>query len=250
MSQRATDMRETWGRSFRDQIAAAAYNTAPVEAVVRTVAYYLRAHHAHADDRNLHFLDLGCGAGPNMVWLAEKGIKVSGIDIAPTALALARANLARQGLDERVGELIEGSATEIPFEDECFDGVVEACVIQHLDRINRARAFAEVRRVLKPGGVFVGHMLSDAHTVFRLKAGESAADDPRTLILREEGASNFHLTNIGLSHFFGREEFDRLLAGFATIDPCETGYDIPREEAARRGYERYHQGMWTVYAVK
>ncbi len=252
MTSTAADMRSNWEASFQAQIAASAYNTSPVEAVVRTVAYYLRARHATSAFGKLQFLDLGCGAGPNMTWLAEKGIRVSGIDIAPTAIELARANLGRRGFASLVDRLELGSVTELPFPDQSFDGAVEACVFQHLDKAGRVRAFAEVKRVLKPGGVFVGYMLSRSHTLWEIKAGTAVADDPGTVILNETGAkpNKMHLQDIGLSHFFARDEFDKLLAGCGTIDACVSDYDIPREEAKRRGFERYHQGMFTVYAVK
>ena len=252
MSQRAAEMREIWDHSFAAQIASGAYNTAPVEAVVRTVAYYLRARYSPDQHGSLHFLDLGCGAGPNMVWLAEKGITVSGLDIAPSALALAGENLTRRGLGDQLGALHEGSVTDLPFADGHFDGAVEACVFQHLDRADRQCAFAELARAVKPGGVFVGYMLSDAHTIFEQQRDDQDPTDPGTLILRESGAnaSKFHLGNIGLSHFFGRAELKQLLADFVTVDICANGYDLPREEAERRGYAHYHQGMWTVYAVR
>ncbi len=252
MSQRAAEMRETWDQSFAAQIESGAYNTAPVEAVVRTVAYYLRARFSPDQHDRLHFLDLGCGAGPNMVWLAEKGIMVSGLDIAPSALALAKQSLARHRLDGRLGALHEGSVTDLPFADGHFDGAIEACVFQHLDRTDRHRAFAELARVVKPGGVFVGYMLSDAHTIFAQQRAEQDPADPGTLVLRETHAkaSKFHLGNIGLSHFFDRAELERLLSGFAAVDICANGYDLPREEAERRGYAHYHQGMWIIYAVR
>lgn len=252
MSQRATEMRETWNDSFAAQIESGAYNTSPVEAVVRTVAYYLRARFAPEQQKQLHFLDLGCGAGPNMVWLAEKGITVSGLDIAPSALALARQTLEQRGLTDRLGTLKDGSVSDLPYADATYDGAVEACVFQHLDRADRHRSFEELARVLKPGGVFVGYMLSDAHTIFEQKRDEQHSDDPGTVILREPGAnaSRFHLGNIGLSHFFSRTELEDLLSGFSTVDICANGYDLPREEAQRRGYAHYHQGMWIVYAVK
>ena len=185
-----------------------------------------------------------------MLWLAEKGIKASGIDISPNALALARETFARRQLGDRLGELCEGSVTDLPFVDESLDGAVEACVFQHLDRENRQRAFAEVGRVLKPGGVFVGYMLSDNHSIYLQQKERQDPTDPGTVSLSADGGSKFHLGNIGLSHFFDRSEFATLLAGWSSVDPCENGYDIPQEEATRRGYERYHQGMWTVYAVK
>ena len=101
-------------------------------------------------------MEMGCGAGPNLVWVAQKGAKVSGIDISTQALDLCRKNLERNGFSDKIGELVEGSVDILPFGDNRFDGIFESCVFQHLDKETRARTFAEVRRVLKPGGlVFV-----------------------------------------------------------------------------------------------
>lgn len=241
-------MKQTWENAFGEAISKQAYNTAPVEALVRSVSYYLRSR-ANSLAENLHFLEMGCGAAPNLVWLAKKGITVSGVDIAPTVLALARQVLESEGCGNQIGRLLESSVTGVPFEDESFDGVIEACVFQHLDRADRQKAFAEVKRLLKPGGLFVGYMLDASHSIYQKKRAQEAKDDPGTLILKD-GSSNLHLTNIGLSHFYRKEEFDRLLAGFSVIDPCLTTYYLPREEAQKRGYSEYLQSMWTVYAIK
>lgn len=238
-----------WEESFAAQIAVGGYNTSPVEAVVRMVAYHLRGRYRPEEVSRLHFLEVGCGAGPNLVWLARKGVRASGVDIAPTALGLARGSLAEAGRRDRVGVLAVAGADRVPFRDASFDGIIEACVFQHLDREDRMRAFAEVRRLLKPGGLFVGYMLATGHTVYAARRAEERPDDPGTLDLRD-GRSKIYLTDIGLSHFYRREEYDDLLRGFSVIDPCLTEYDIPREEAARRGYETYRQSMWTVFAIR
>jgi len=242
-------MRAVWEESFAEAIARSAYNTAPVEALIRNVAYYLRDRHPDGDYSGLRFLEMGCGAGPNLLWLAEKGIRVSGVDISPTALDLARGLLAESGHSELSEEFIEASVSDVPLPDESFDGILESCVFQHLPREDRDRAFAEVGRLLKPGGLFVGNMLGDNHTIYRGKQGEDLEDDPGTLIL-EDGSSKIHLSDIGLSHFFSKDEYDGLLGGFSTVDPCPSEYELPREEASRRGYDSYLQSMWTVYAIK
>jgi len=246
---RQSAMKQLWETSFQAQIEAQAYNTAPVEALIRTVAYYLRARYTPDQEKQLHFIEMGCGAGPNLAWLARRGIRVSGIDISPTALSLCLENLRRLGVEERIGILWEGSVTETPFPDESFHGVIEACVFQHLTKSERQRAFAEVARILKPGGVFVGYMLDQEHSTFQRKKTEQLPDDPGSLLLQDQ-RSNFYLTNIGFAHFFSREEYDVLLKGFSVIDPCLTTYYLPRDEAHKRGYETYLQSMWTVYAVK
>ena len=178
-----------------------AYNTSPVEALVRTISYYIRERFAGKKSENLHFLEMGCGAGPNLVWLAQKGCRVSGVDISPTALTLARQNLERNACGDRIGQLIESSVSQTPLESETFDGIIEACVFQHLARQEREKTFGEVKRLLKRGGVFVGYMLDAGHTVFQEKQAEQLEEDPGTLCLAD-GGSKIHLTNIGLSHFF------------------------------------------------
>ena len=245
----STDQKQLWEESFEEAIERQAYNTAAVEALVRTVSYYLRERYQPADYKKLHFLELGCGAGPNLLWLAQKGIRVSGVDLAANALKLARESFARAGVGDRVGELIEGSATKTPFPDGSFDGILEACVFQHLDKQQREEAFGEVRRLLKPGGVFVGYMLDAGHTIYQKRHAEERPDDRGTLNLAD-GTSKIHLSNIGSAHFFRREEYDHYLKGFSIIDPCLTTYYLPRAEAKKRGYDEYLQSMWTVYAVK
>jgi SAM-dependent methyltransferase len=237
-------MRETWERSFKEQIADHAYNTAPVEALVRSVSYYLRD---RGEAEGLHAAELGCGAGPNLLWLANRGLRVSGIDISDTALELCRRTLAEH--EGSVVSLVEGSVTEVPWEDASLDIAIESCVFQHLARADREAAFREVDRLVKPGGLFVGHMLERRHSVFERYGDQQLADDPGTLRL-EDGSSNYHLTNIGLSHFFAAGELRELLPGWTVVDPCLSQYELPRSEAAKRGYERYLQSMYIVYAVK
>ncbi len=242
-------MKRTWENAFEEAISRQAYNTAPVEALARTVAYYLRSRYSADEMKNLHFLEMGCGAGPNLLWLAQKGIAVSGVDIAPTVLTLARRMLQQEGYSDQIKSLVESSVSKVPFEEETFDGVIEACVFQHLDKTDRKNAFAEVKRVLKPGGVFVGYMLDIGHTVYQQKRKEESKEDPGTLSL-SDGRSKLYLTNIGLSHFYTKDEIIGLLDGFSVVDPCLTTYYLPREEAKNRGYQEYLQSMWTVYAVK
>ena len=241
--------KERWEASFEEQIARQANNTAPVEAIVRNVSYYLRDRYAVEDFENLHFLEMGCGTGPNLVWLAHRGIKISGIDISPTALDLAHRNLERGGYAARIDRLVEASVTNAPFGNESFDGIVEACVFQHLTKHDRELAFQEVRRLLKPGGVFAGYMLDVGHTLFQERSQQQLADDPGTLTLAD-GSSKIHLKDLGISHFYRGEEIVALLEGFSTVDPCLTTYHLPHEEATRRGYDEYLQSMWAVYAVK
>jgi ubiquinone/menaquinone biosynthesis C-methylase UbiE len=98
-------------------------------------------------------LDLGCGTGTLVVATkaAHPKVDVTGIDPDPKALARARKKAARAGVSVR---LDQGFADSLPYDDASFDRVLSSLMIHHLDPADKARAFAEIGRVLKPGGRF------------------------------------------------------------------------------------------------
>jgi SAM-dependent methyltransferase len=98
--------------------------------------------------RNRDVLDVGCGAGVEVVRFARGGARVTGVDIAPNAVALARSNLSQQGLSAAL-EAADGEA--LPFPDATFDFVYAHGVVQYT--AHDARLVAEAHRVLRPGGL-------------------------------------------------------------------------------------------------
>ena len=85
-------------------------------------------------------LDVGCGTGRNLPFLPPGSV---GLD--PSAEVLGRARRRAPG-----ARLVQGSAEALPFRDESFDTVVSGLVLCSVP--DPARALAEVRRVLRPGG--------------------------------------------------------------------------------------------------
>jgi len=251
-SLKISSMERLWNTSFAHQIKQGAYNTAPVEAIVRSVAHHFRAKEFTKEDcRKLKFLEVGCGAGANLGWLAEQGVRISGIDISQEALSLCRKVLKHKGLGKSIDTLTHGSASDIACPDEHFDGIIESCVFQHLPGKLRIKAFSEVVRLLKPGGLFIGHMLNRKHTTYKKQVHKMKQNEPGTLLLNQENTKEkISLENIGLTHFFTKSEYKKLLKGCSIINPCESVYELPKVEASRRGYDHYQHAMWIVYAVK
>lgn len=102
----------------------------------------------------IRVLDLGCGWGRHLVYLAENGFDVYGIDISPEGIVRARKRL--QDLNLSVA-LAEGSIQNaLPYDSSFFDSVISIRVLHH-GRIEAIRkAIKEIERVLGPQGfIFV-----------------------------------------------------------------------------------------------
>jgi len=97
--------------------------------------------------RGRKVLDVGCGTGVDLVRFARAGAIVTGVDIAPAAVGLARRNFEVQRLD---ADLIVADGESLPFADGLFDMVFAHGVVQYT---TDGRALVnECGRVLKPGG--------------------------------------------------------------------------------------------------
>lgn len=90
-------------------------------------------------------LDAGCGTGRNVAWLAEFGSAV-GVDLSAQALTLSRRRGAR---------VARASVLALPFADHSFDAVTSFDVLYHRWVSDDRAALAELRRVLKPGGLLL-----------------------------------------------------------------------------------------------
>jgi SAM-dependent methyltransferase len=95
-------------------------------------------------------LEVGCGAGTDLVRFARHGAIVTGVDLAPSSMALAARNFA---IEKRRADLLVADGQWLPFRDASFDLVYAHGVVQYTSD-DRALV-KECRRVLKPGGVAV-----------------------------------------------------------------------------------------------
>ncbi len=109
---------------------------------------------SHVEDGG-HLLDLGGGAGRYTIALAESGYEVTLADLSPRLLRQARQFIAEAGVDERIASIDEVDATDLNrYDDGSFDAVVAFGPFYHLTlQQERARAAAEINRVLRPGGI-------------------------------------------------------------------------------------------------
>jgi 2-polyprenyl-6-hydroxyphenyl methylase/3-demethylubiquinone-9 3-methyltransferase len=109
----------------------------------------IKAHYGAELSAN-RLLDVGCGGGVLTEEFARIGLRVTGIDTSARSIQAAGEHAESEGLEI---DYLPGSALALNFPDNSFD-VVSCCdVLEHIP--DWEKVVAEIRRVLKPGGLFV-----------------------------------------------------------------------------------------------
>ncbi|HHQ4884035.1 TPA: malonyl-ACP O-methyltransferase BioC [Aeromonas veronii] len=117
-------------------------------------------------DLTVSGLDLGCGTGFFLPTLATRCAELTGLDLAPGMLEQA-------ALRGRGARLVCGDAEQLPFADNAFDWVFSSLALQWCER--PAQAFAELLRVVKPGGqIFFATLLDES--LWQLRAAWQQVD--------------------------------------------------------------------------
>ena len=101
---------------------------------------------------DMHVLDAGSGLGGTARCLAkERGCRVTGLDLTPDYVDVAKALTERTGLADRC-RFEQGSVLDMPFADATFDAAVTFHAAMNVE--DRSGFYGETARVLKPGSVF------------------------------------------------------------------------------------------------
>lgn len=113
------------------------------------VSFVFRHAPPGADRSSVSVLELGCGTGNNVWFVAREGFRAAGIDASPTAIEFAQERLQAEGL---VADLRVADLASLPFADGSFDLVFERAALSFTTLEGARACVAEAARVLKPGG--------------------------------------------------------------------------------------------------
>ena len=227
--------RQKWESLFRKKIDAASYNKYPIEHIVIFMA---RNYYAVKERSSVRVLELGCGSGNNLVFLAREGFKAYGVDFSPSALELSKRHLDMFGY---TADLRQSCISELPFEDGSFDAVIESNTLHCNMAATIAKSFGEIFRVLKPGGKFYGIMASD-------RCAEVSMGKPietNTVCLTGVKTLRGQFDDFPLLHFFSKEEIIKLTQNF-------TGRSLELDLTTRENDDGnpYPIGYWLMQLVK
>ncbi len=117
-----------------------------------------------AAQRGKKILEVGCGAGTDLLKFARAGANCTAVDLTDAGIATTSSRLLKEGL---TADLRKADAEALPFEDGAFDFVYSWGVIHHTP--NTPKAAQEILRVLRPGGKFCV-MIYNRHSLLAVQA--------------------------------------------------------------------------------
>ena len=171
-------------------------------------------------------VDLGCGIGGGSLMLADQygAGRVIAVDVEPDSLERTMAAAQARHLDDRI-EALHVAPGPLPLPDACADVVFTKDVVCHI--ADKAEAFADMARVLKPGGLLV---CAD------FIANRPDEADPEGAALFDEWVRVLKVYGLSF-HYERREVYQRAIAsaGFADVDIKD--HTAPSAKGARREYE-------------
>ncbi len=225
-----TNASASWDPTWEAIFASRAWGKYPPEPVIREI---MRKFSRVPDRKAVRVLDLGSGPGANTWFLAREGFSVAAIDGSPSGIAQNRARLTSENLtaDLQVGDFTQ----RLPWDDASFDAVLDNASLCANPMRSMLSCAAEVKRVLKPGGMFIS--LNFTERTWGYGLGQPG-EDPGSMRNISEGP----LGNVGYIHFLSHADVDRVYAGF-------TDHSIERNSYTM-GNQLHLIELWVVVCRK
>ena len=202
----------------------------PDEAVVRFVAgKYFKVDPGKR--KNVRILDLGCGPGRHILFLAKEGLSAFGIEGSPEAVKLCKEKLREEALcaKVRVGDFVR-----LPYPAGYFDAVIDCASIQHNRSAGIKKILREVRRTLKTGGELFSMVRTDRDYAY----GKGKELEPGTFT----DYTSLDLNNVGQIHFFSEAEITSFYSVFKAAQ-----YEYLERTIENRTKRITH---WAIRAIK
>jgi len=191
----------SWDRSWEKVFQEREWGKYPNEDLIRFIASLYKPLGSE-ERKRIKVLEVGCGPGAQVWYLAREGFCAYGVDGSETAIQMCKQRLKDEGLS---AEVTVGDIVKLPYPEEFFDAVIDVAATQHNTPENIAIIFSEIHRVLKTNGSFFSLMRSTRDYLFG--HGREIAENTFTDIPIGDAKG------IGVIHFFTIPEIKNLLKG-------------------------------------
>jgi SAM-dependent methyltransferase len=155
----------------------------------------------------VRLLEVGCGSGANLRFMAGEGFCAHGIDGSETAVRVARERLEREcpAWSAAGGRVQVADVARLPYPDNYFDGVLDVVAVCYCGFEEAQHAYREMARVVKPDGRLFSRMF--ARGCWGDSTGEPAGRDAWK-------CSEGPLQGFGATRFAAEEDVPALLEGW------------------------------------
>ena len=215
---------------WEEVFASQAWGKYPAEPLIRFIARNFYGH----DREKIRILELGCGPGANLWFLAREGFSFLGIDFSPSAVeqAMTRLDVECPGWRSR-GMIQVGDITHSDFGEEVFDAIIDNECVYCLPFYQSVQIYSKAKSALKKGGkIFVRTFTPET---WGFQTGTQLGD---YFFECNEGP----LANKGTARFTPREQIQELLNGYVDFKVEKTTTTLMNEQKV--------VSEWIVEAIK
>jgi len=144
----------SWDSVWEQVFTGQEWGKYPGESLIRFIArnFYKKTR------KKVSLLEVGCGPGANIWFMAREGFNVTGIDGSETAIEKAKERLLNENLN---ATLIAGDIIKLPLKDLEFEGVIDNECLYANNEANSLIILKEINRVLKKDGLFYSRTFSN-----------------------------------------------------------------------------------------
>lgn len=173
----------------------------PFEGIHKIIPYF-------NENRVKKILDVGCGNGRNLIYLAQQGFDMNGIDLAESGLEQIKEKI--KGLELKVN-LTKADMLKLPYEDSSFDAAINVWALNHNTYDNICKCVDETTRILKPNGLV--YMSASAwktiyKLIFKLIAKQKIENRTYNIKIGSEE---------GIHHFFTESDVHNIFKNYNTL---------------------------------
>lgn len=147
----------------------------------------------------LKVLEIGCGAGNNLTFMAEHGAEVTGIDASPSAIKICTEIFRRKNL---LGEFLVLDVSELSHLKQKYDVIIDRACLTTLSYSSVAFSFKQICKLLKKSGIVFTQIYSDKSSV------KGRSENGRYTKIKGE------LSEYGSLSFFSLDEIIEITKGF------------------------------------
>lgn len=196
------EQQQAWNKEYRHVKGVPTSTRIRPSSAVKRLFNYIQEHNIKTGKR---IIDLGCGTGRNSIYLLDQGNDVTAVDFARSALAKLEATAHSHPARQHLSVAQVNLAHKLPFADNAFDIALDIVTTMTLLPRERPGFEAELRRIVRPGGLFLSWVLSINDGVLKEKAPGKTSTT-----IHETGITDYYFAEHELSDLYKQWELLKL----------------------------------------